>query len=274
MCCRRASAARRFRSAEVRESRLKPGKRSRASGCGYRPADRGRGRRHRCRRAGNVPRVGRSRQPRMFIRVDLPEPLEPMNATNSPRCDLERDAAHGMHFHFAGAVGLVDVFQPERLRRSADSRSCARNRAPAAAEWIGRPEWPAPLVLRCGGDDRDRLPSILRVTSVTMPSLIPVLICHLGFGLAPARRKPCARSRRSGDPPPVPAGPALPSIRPPAASAARGRGGRRSHPADETQGARSLIFNTSSRCATTMETFAVMPGFNFKSGLLTPMTVS
>ena len=31
-----------------------------------------------------VPDVGRSRQPRMFISVDLPEPEVPMMATNSP----------------------------------------------------------------------------------------------------------------------------------------------------------------------------------------------
>jgi hypothetical protein len=35
-----------------------------------------------------------------------------------------------------------------------------------------------------------------------------------------------------------------------------------------------LIWSTSSLCATIIETFAVIPGFNFKSGLLTPMTVS
>ncbi len=34
--------------------------------------------------ADSVPLVGRSRQPRMFISVDLPEPLAPMMATNSP----------------------------------------------------------------------------------------------------------------------------------------------------------------------------------------------
>src|ERR1019366_9146097 len=32
-----------------------------------------------------MPEVGRSRQPRMFIRVDLPEPDGPMIATKSPR---------------------------------------------------------------------------------------------------------------------------------------------------------------------------------------------
>src|SRR5438876_10973659 len=36
------------------------------------------------------PRVGRSRQPRRFIRVDFPEPLAPIRATNSPRL-ISRD---------------------------------------------------------------------------------------------------------------------------------------------------------------------------------------
>ena len=48
----------------------------------------------------------------MFISVDLPEPLEPMKATNSPLPNLKRNAAHGVHLHFAGVVNLVDVFQP------------------------------------------------------------------------------------------------------------------------------------------------------------------
>ncbi len=37
--------------------------------------------------------VGTSRQPRMFIMVDLPEPLGPMIATNSPCAIVEVDAA-------------------------------------------------------------------------------------------------------------------------------------------------------------------------------------
>ena len=42
-----------------------------------------------------VPRVGRSRQPRMFIIVDLPDPLVPTMATNSPDLDHEVHVAHG-----------------------------------------------------------------------------------------------------------------------------------------------------------------------------------
>ena len=33
----------------------------------------------------NLPELGRSRQPRMFINVDLPEPDAPISATISPR---------------------------------------------------------------------------------------------------------------------------------------------------------------------------------------------
>ncbi len=42
-----------------------------------------------------VPLVGTSRQPRMFIAVDLPEPLGPMTATNSPSatCRSTRSSA-------------------------------------------------------------------------------------------------------------------------------------------------------------------------------------
>ena len=49
--------------------------------------------------------------PIMFIIVDLPEPLAPMMATNSPREDLQRNAAHGVHVHLAGVIRLVDVVE-------------------------------------------------------------------------------------------------------------------------------------------------------------------
>ena len=57
----------------------------------------------------------------MFISVDLPEPLAPMIATNSPAVDLQRDAAHGVHRHLAGVVDLVDVLDFD------DGRHGARN---------------------------------------------------------------------------------------------------------------------------------------------------
>ncbi len=45
----------------------------------------------------------------MFIRVDLPEPLEPMIATYSPLAHLEIDAPHGGHLLGAHRVDLVQV---------------------------------------------------------------------------------------------------------------------------------------------------------------------
>ena len=82
---RRAAEARRSRAPIVRGSRLKLWKtkpifalRISARSSRVEP------RRRRRRRARSVPDVGRSRQPRMFISVDLPEPDGPMIATNSP----------------------------------------------------------------------------------------------------------------------------------------------------------------------------------------------
>ena len=74
-----------FSSALVRESRLNSGTRSRSAGCGSPPAGRSSSlpTSDAIERVG--PGVGRSRQPRMFISVDLPEPDGPMIATNSPR---------------------------------------------------------------------------------------------------------------------------------------------------------------------------------------------
>ena len=54
-------------------------------------------RRRRARRARSGRASGRSRQPRMFISVLLPEPLVPTMATNSPRAMVEIDAAERAH---------------------------------------------------------------------------------------------------------------------------------------------------------------------------------
>ncbi len=59
------------------------------SGGGARPVGRGSSARPRPLRRGNSPAVGVSRQPKMFMQVDLPEPLGPMIATNSP-CSMAR----------------------------------------------------------------------------------------------------------------------------------------------------------------------------------------
>ena len=53
--------------------------------------------------------LGVSRQPIMFISVDLPEPDGPMMATYSPRSMLEIDAAQGVDFLRAHHVGLPQV---------------------------------------------------------------------------------------------------------------------------------------------------------------------
>ena len=75
----------------VRGSRLKLWKTKPSGGCGSRRARRADRRRHvDAGEAGSVPRVGRSRQPRMFMKVDLPEPEAPMTATNSPAAMSQR----------------------------------------------------------------------------------------------------------------------------------------------------------------------------------------
>ena len=57
----------------------------------------------------------------MFISVDLPEPLEPQMATNSPCVNLERHAVEGPHFSGARVVDLRDIaeFDDDAHRSSA-----------------------------------------------------------------------------------------------------------------------------------------------------------
>ena len=45
----------------------------------------------------------------MFMQVDLPEPLGPMTATNSPSLDAQIDAPQRVHGCLAGAVDLGDA---------------------------------------------------------------------------------------------------------------------------------------------------------------------
>ena len=90
-------------------ARLKFWKTKPIFGCGSQPARRARAWRRRRRRDGSVPRVGRSRQPMMFMNVDLPEPEAPMMAMNSPRRDVERDVGERRHRHVAELVDLPEV---------------------------------------------------------------------------------------------------------------------------------------------------------------------
>ena len=58
------------------------------------------------------PALGRSRQPRMPSRVDLPEPEGPMIATFSPARDPERHAVEG---HHVAAAARVDLPHPREI---------------------------------------------------------------------------------------------------------------------------------------------------------------
>ena len=53
--------------------------------------------------------VGVSRQPRMFITVDLPDPLGPMTATKSPSSIGKIDAAQRLEGGLPLAVGFRDA---------------------------------------------------------------------------------------------------------------------------------------------------------------------
>ena len=55
--------------------------------------------------------MGVSRQPSRFMRVDFPEPLGPMTATNSPRRMVEVHAAQRLERGVSGAVGLGEAVQ-------------------------------------------------------------------------------------------------------------------------------------------------------------------
>ena len=61
--------------------------------------------------------MGRSRQPRMFIKVVLPEPEAPISATISPRRDGERDAAEHRDIDFAQVIRFINVFETDQFHR-------------------------------------------------------------------------------------------------------------------------------------------------------------
>ena len=46
----------------------------------------------------------------IFINVDLPEPLAPMMATNSPGW-IVGETPRGAHIHLAGVIGLLDLVE-------------------------------------------------------------------------------------------------------------------------------------------------------------------
>ena len=104
-----------------------------------RPARRRRARPRPCRRAGTCRCVGRSRQPMMFMSVDLPEPDGPTMATNSPSADGQVDAAQGLHADAAHVVDTTHGLQLEERRRHGGPPAAADREAEAARRWSRRP---------------------------------------------------------------------------------------------------------------------------------------
>ena len=95
-----------------------------------------------------VPDVGRSRQPMMFIRVDLPDPDAPMIATNSPRSIVRLTAAQRVDLLIAELVDLGDVADFDCRGRNAGHLRRPHERGPG-----GRKAWPGPP---CPGPGRRR----------------------------------------------------------------------------------------------------------------------
>ena len=82
----------------------------------------------------NRARVGRSIAPRRFSSVDLPQPDGPTIATYSPRIDVERHAANGVHGarRPAGSRGQRRAPTGAAVRPSSDGLLAQRGRRSAA----------------------------------------------------------------------------------------------------------------------------------------------
>ena len=176
--------------------------------------------------------MGVSRQPRMFISVDLPEPEEPMIATNSPLLDAEVDRAQRRELGVAGAVDLGDLLQldqghrrRQRIRKPPRAPRAAGLRRRAGATW------------READDDRLAFASASPPTiSVKLPSERPVctsrgcrraVLEHVDRARcagrrAPRRRPAAALPRHRAAPPPGPRPAACPPRRCPRPAPRRG----------------------------------------------------
>ena len=227
-------------------------------------------------RAGSCPHVGRSRQPRRCMNVDLPEPDGPVSATNSPGSTSSVDAAQRVHLHLAqrrrSSSGRGR--ESDAARSSpASGRAGARCRLRAAAACRRRQQrrrrrrsrssmpWRADV-----GHDA-HLPADPPAIAVVVPSLTPVshAIARRGsvreHAHPPAVRR--AARRAAAGCRPARAGPAAASRQ--ACSAQRSGGAEAQR--------RRRHRSTSSARAISMVTFAVMPGFSFRSGFGTSITV-
>ena len=109
---RRAAAARRCARSRPSGAGCSSGRRSRPSRCGFGASAAPESPSTCVPSSAYVPAVGESRQPRIAISVDLPEPEGPTRATNSPRRDRQVDAAERVDGH---AVRPEDLRQAARL---------------------------------------------------------------------------------------------------------------------------------------------------------------
>ncbi len=123
------------------------------------------------------PALGRSRQPRIFIKVDLPEPLAPINATNSPRwisSETPRTARTSISpARYVFSTSINRTTSP--LFMSILASHHGKRRGPPPNGLAGGE---AAAVVDVSSAVTTRSPSFKpSTTSVMTPSLIPVLIC-------------------------------------------------------------------------------------------------
>ena len=109
----------------------------------------------------------------MFIIVDLPEPLAPIRATNSPGKISRVTPLDGFHVDLAGVVGFVDVFEfDDRLHANASHLAAA---APAAAAPPNPPPPPPNGLFPAGAAATSACGNLTAVTTRS-PSFRPSVI--------------------------------------------------------------------------------------------------
>ena len=96
------------------------------------PAPTRRGCARRRRRASTGPWVGTSRQPMMFIRVDLPGARRAHDGHELAALDDEGDASQGLDLDLAQSVGLGDVAQGDDRERACRSTPLRLHQPPLA----------------------------------------------------------------------------------------------------------------------------------------------
>ena len=88
------------------------------------------------------PEVGRSRQPRMFISVLLPEPGRAHQGDQLAAGDRQRDALEHGHVDLAEVVGLVDVAQLDEFHVALPGAGRRRRPPPPRrGNWARRGCW-------------------------------------------------------------------------------------------------------------------------------------